>query len=137
MAVNLISSNDINITQSGSDISLDFTQNAVANKNIYSTSETRIGKWIDGKPLYRKVLTLETLNNNGETRANYDSSYLIKKFEIFVSSSSITFTLPLAGSNYINCFNEKQNHYISVQTSSDRTAFTDNYVIIEYTKTTD
>lgn len=25
-------------------------------KNIYSTSETKIGTWIDGKPLYRKVV---------------------------------------------------------------------------------
>lgn len=25
-------------------------------KNIYSTSETKIGTWIDGKPLYRKVI---------------------------------------------------------------------------------
>lgn len=40
----------------------------VDNPNDYSTTETRIGTWIDGKPLYRKVLTFEnktiTSNNN-------------------------------------------------------------------------
>lgn len=32
---------------------------------IYSTEETRIGTWIDGKPLYRKVLTLNYPSSNG------------------------------------------------------------------------
>lgn len=64
MAVNLISSNDIDITQSGSDISLNFTQNAVANKNVYSTDEVRIGTWVDGKPLYRKVIEFTTASSS-------------------------------------------------------------------------
>lgn len=59
MAVNLINSNDINITQTGNDIALGLTSSAVANKNVYSTTETRIGEW-NGKPLYRKVIILLT-----------------------------------------------------------------------------
>lgn len=31
---------------------------SVDNKNNYSTEETIIGKWIDGKPIYRKVLSI-------------------------------------------------------------------------------
>lgn len=31
----------------------------------YSTTETRIGTWIDGKPLYRKVLTLDISKSGG------------------------------------------------------------------------
>lgn len=45
-----------------------YSCNYINNLNTYSTTETRIGTWIDGKPLYRKVLTFEnkgiTSNNN-------------------------------------------------------------------------
>lgn len=45
-----------------------YSCNYINNLNTYSTTETRIGTWIDGKPLYRKVLTFEnkeiTDNNN-------------------------------------------------------------------------
>ena len=67
MAVNLIDSNDISITQTGSDITLDFTSNAVANKNVYSTTETKIGTWKDGKPLYRKVIEKQIAANTNST----------------------------------------------------------------------
>ena len=32
----------------------------VVDKNTYSTSETIVGKWIDGKPIYRKCITIST-----------------------------------------------------------------------------
>lgn len=32
---------------------------------VYSTQETRIGTWIDGKPLYRKVLETRSLSGSG------------------------------------------------------------------------
>ena len=35
----------------------DITYNIVAN-DVYSSEEQEIGTWIDGKPLYRKVITL-------------------------------------------------------------------------------
>ena len=84
MAVNLISSNDISITQTGSDIELDFTSNAVANKNIYSTSETRIGTWIDGKPLYRRIIsdTLGTTNGSWKGITITTSNYIKKVVSI-------------------------------------------------------
>lgn len=67
MAISLISSEDIDINQSGNTIDLRLTSTGVANKNIYSTTETRIGTWIDGKPLYRKVIetTAPTVTTDG------------------------------------------------------------------------
>lgn len=35
--------------------------NEVNNKFNYSTEEQVIGKWIDGKPLYRKTITFTTI----------------------------------------------------------------------------
>ncbi len=34
---------------------------------VYSTEETRIGTWIDGKPLYRRVLVAETAEKSDLT----------------------------------------------------------------------
>lgn len=111
----------------------------IEDPNTYSNTEVRIGTWFDGKPLYRKVLTVPTLPNNNEITITIDSTFIIKKFDVYVKNpaqnNNITFRLPVVGTNYINAF--IYNDKITIQTTSDRTAFTDNYVIIEYTKTTD
>ena len=105
----------------------------------YSTSEQVIGKWIDGKPLYRKVITFGALANNGNKTIPYGSSNNLIKFDIYAKNptGNYLFKVPLGGTNYINSYVEMNSHQIVVQTNSDRTNVTDNYVIIEYTKTTD
>lgn len=46
---------------------------------IYSTEETRIGTWIDGKPLYRIVLTgTFTNSNNGRIFTFTDEIYPVR-----------------------------------------------------------
>lgn len=105
MAVNLISSNDISITQTGSDISLDFTSNAVANKNVYSTSETRIGTWIDGKPIYRKIYNNVNITTSNTDLINISSlgiGSVVKIYGLIFTSSNNTFPVPLtdSSSNY-------------------------------------
>lgn len=114
-----------------------YSANYVNHINTYSNTETQIGYWFD-KPLYRKILTLPTLANNGETNVSYDSTYLIKRFEIYCENPAIAkISLNIPTNNYISSYIDYTNHRIAVQTSSDRTAFTENYAIIEYTKTTD
>lgn len=41
------------------------------NGNSYSTSETTVGKWIDGSPVYRKVFTLNSFANDGTISINH------------------------------------------------------------------
>lgn len=36
----------------------------VVDKNTYSTSETIVGKWVDGKPIYRRVFYINNPNTN-------------------------------------------------------------------------
>lgn len=107
-------------------------------EEIYSTTEQRIGTYL-GKPLYRKVLKFGALANNGETTVDYDSTYIIQQFNVYVKNptSGVKFHLPVVGTNYINAFDYIPNNRIAILTTSDRTGFTNNYVIIEYTKTTD
>lgn len=150
MAVNLISSNDISITQTGSDISLDLTQNAVADKNTYLTTEQRVGTWIDGKPLYRKVFT-DTM-----PQVASDGTYATK--QIIISSLNVEFArfenAVFIGSPYgeisinsiptLNPNAMTQGAFVDIyggalEIKSNRTiwnTFTF-YVVLEYTKTTD
>lgn len=74
-------------------------------ENVYSTEETVCGKWIDGKPIYRKVIigTLAKDNGNSLVFAN-------------VSDLNIDRAINLYG-NMI----EKQDVHIMLQTSYDGT----------------
>lgn len=41
--------------------------------DVYSTEETRIGTWIDGKPLYRRVYQITTpAEDTGDSYKTYD-----------------------------------------------------------------
>lgn len=49
----------------------------VDDPNVYSTDETKIGTWIDGRPLYRKVLqTTQNITANTETTFSHGISNL-------------------------------------------------------------
>lgn len=70
--VNLVDSSTIRVVQNSNNISL------ASNANEYSTTETVIGTWINGKPLYRKVLTANRLANNGVLTINHNIQNLEK-----------------------------------------------------------
>ena len=138
MAVNLIDSTDIKITQEDSDIKLEFTTNAVANKNIYSTTEQRIGTWTDGKPLYRKVIETTTPNDTSVgvigTLSNVNKvinlygmlSYGSQQVPLTLAYSTTVLNAILIEGNNINC-----------KVSAGAYTNCPCYVVLEYTKTTD
>jgi len=164
MAVNLIDSADIEITQTGENIQLSTTvdmqtlesnvstntsnisKNAtdIENLQTYSTSEVNTGKvWIDGKPIYRKVFNIGTLPNSTEkiytTDLNWATHTVVKIDGCAISSSGvmlpINFSNPISAAQMIGCRTTGTNT-ITVYTGIDRTNLT-GYVILEYTKTTD
>lgn len=104
----------------------------IKNGNIYSTSEVKTNKvWIDGKPIYRKVIDMGTLGNmNTETRINHNlSNYTITNISGGAFKTDNTFI-------FICGFNDEV--YVSStkviwNTKADRRAF-HGYVIIEYIK---
>lgn len=103
---------------------------------IYSTEETAIGTWIDGKTIYRKIFETGALANNG-TKAiasgvDVDSVVTLRGM---VSNGDYVSPLPYVTDNE-NCINityRKSNGNINVNTYSDRSAYS-GYVIFEYTK---
>ena len=110
-------------------------------QNNYSTSEQIIGAWIDGKPVYRKVLETGALNGTNmktiATPSGIDT--LIKCEGLLYDGDGHGYPL-----NYNNVWNLQQDigsfYYkdngISIRCYSDF-GIVKGHVIIEYTKTTD
>ena len=124
-----------------------YSANYVNGLNTYSTTETRVGTWINGKPLYRTVIQFTTATT--ETALTID-----------VSSLNIDRLVKLDGTNGTNTDTRPINFFIMFGTTSyyvsarytgasgsdpDRvlvqysTAYGGllSYLILEYTKTTD
>lgn len=107
--------------------------------NTYSTTEKRIGTWIDNKPLYRKVVYCGALLNNDTkvTEHGITNLKMIRSMEAFSNSSQGGgIPIPHAVPNS-EVFIWIDYTYVRIQSRSDRTQYTNTYVTLEYTKTTD
>ena len=110
--------------------------------STFSTTETAIGTWINGKPLYRKVVDTGTLPNNTTKSVSHGLSNLRNIIHIYGAakntSNGITFPLPFP-STQANApiYVYADNYNIIIGTATDRTVFSESYIVLEYTKTTD
>lgn len=115
--------------------------------NEFSLEEKRIGTWIDGKPLYRKVIKDETVYSNSETLQTYNIQHGIQNIDTVVGYSAImtskfyntTYTLPYfyPGDGLMHTNAEQvTKDFIRFR---NRTSWLNYnmFVVIEYTKTTD
>ena len=113
----------------------------IYNQNImnYSTSEIRIGTWIDGKPLYRKVYKTTTPSATASTQSVITlSNQNIVKIEGLFSLSS-TQKIPINfydGTNYLFTY-QSSSTALSMKTNYTNGLNKDVYITLEYTKTTD
>ena len=110
--------------------------------NTYSTTEQVVGTWIDGKPIYRKVIDTGTLPNATSKSVPTGISNLenIISFKgIAYNPNSSTF-IPLpypsvASSQTIMLYFSNGN--INFLSQYNFSIYTQSYIVIEYTKTTD
>lgn len=114
------------------------------NKSTYSTSEQKIGTWINGKPLYRKVLSVTGLSGDTKKSIAYNITNLNEIWieNGFVRSNARTVTLPMVGYNgdltqKIDIWVEKQENVVKLYSNGGWGNDWTFYVIINYTKTTD
>lgn len=117
-------------------------QDAEAQKNlVYSQEETDTGKiWIDGKKIYRKVVDCGGLLNSVLKKVPHN----LQNLKSIVNMSAIT--IDIANNKFIPLSYANISPYqisiaingdnIELGTSTDRTNFTQTFVILEYTKTT-
>lgn len=105
----------------------------------YSTTEQKIGKWINGDDLYRKVVSCGTLPNNANKDVAHGISNFGKLIKGYGYTSNGTYYLPLpfpiAGAEpttSISFF--VSSSQIRIFTGTDRRAYTETYIVLEYTK---
>lgn len=148
MAVNLINSDDITISQNGENIQLNTTvdiqtmQDGITantnditnlkNSKIYSTSELDTGeKWINGKPIYRMTLDyiIQTGTNTWHDIGTISNVETIVIKELFVIRENQI---------YLNLYNNYnfyfENNTLKEQHSSNFYEGYHLYITIEYTK---
>ena len=110
---------------------LNDVKNYVDNSNSYSTQEVKTGgTWIDGKPIYRKVLIAKNFINGGEVGwAGLESDVASLNIDACLRCFAITNG---DGSRYLQFSPDKGgfNSYWSGINSGSK-------IIMEYTKTTD
>jgi hypothetical protein len=111
-------------------------------KSTYSTTEKVVGTWIDGKPIYRKVVYYGNLPNATAKSVAHNISNLKQVITIdgvCFDGNDAYYTLPLVYRGSDSSYNVQTNVNstdIRMASSQDRSSFTA-YIIIEYTKTTD
>ena len=117
--------------------------NTLNEERSYSTSEVNTGKkWIDGKPIYRKVVDCGALPNNTSKTVNHN----ISNFGELVSMNAhakqvingVTYYLPIPyGSAADPAIIYISSVGVVLSNIQNQTSWTDTRVTLEYTKTTD
>ena len=113
--------------------------NEINDKFNYSTEEQRIGKWIDGKPIYRKVITT-TVNASGSISTGISHmDWLVRAMGTALMKDGNVF-LPLNFYNGATGWNSFHvlGHGSAIQYQRGTSYEVQRtYFILEYTKTTD
>ena len=107
-------------------------------KEVYSTNETVIGTWINGKPLYRKVITGGTDGAQQSIHASVTEKII--KIEGMVHSTNDGWTIPVNYADSATSASTFIRHDGSIMlevTSFNKNIVNTYEIIIEYTKTTD
>lgn len=116
---------------------------------VYSTEETVIGTWIDGKPLYRKAVTIENVS-----ASNIDNSIFSLPQECIIQKWDGWLNTPMADYSYMRyplnynrsnldhqnedwvCVSAVNNELYIAADPLNKHGLTI-FVILEYTKTSD
>ncbi len=131
--------NDINLNQMQDNIKSAMVE--LDNKYIYSSNEEIIvGEWIDGRPVYRKVINCETLPNATSKYVYHrieNIDFIISDSGFAVDNSGNRVDIPYLSSDGFNSsiYVSSNRSYISLETKIDRTRFANTYIILIYVKT--
>lgn len=123
---------------------LNDAKNYINSANSYSTDEVKTGgKWIDGKPIYRKVVDFGALPNATIKVVSFDNinaDTFVKIEGVAMNSNSNAITIPFTDTTLatqsISVFVNSTS--ISIEAGSvNRSDYNKCYITLEYTKTTD
>lgn len=132
-------------TQKESDTDV-YSCNYVNELVTYSTEEQSVGKWINNKPIYRKIITTNGLSSNAVESTPYnisnaDQVWIENAFGVSTGSSRVV-TLPMVGYNgnltdKCDIWVEKSEGVIKMFSNSGWGNDWTFYIILNYTKTID
>ena len=128
-------SNPVDVVQDGNMHAV--TSNAVADTISYSTDEVKTGgKWIDGKPIYRKTLVFTNITLTGTPTQIGTTDIPINSI---IKTEDVVFEneVALAGSLHKAVYIEYSGKIYAYQNLASTTTGWNIYYTIEYTKTTD
>lgn len=109
-----------------------------AYQDIYSTTEVKTNKvWIDGKPIYKKVIVDTTPTHNEEILSNVDNLISLSGFVLWNNSTKYMFPFILPTGNIYVSARLLSTNKIALDVIGATTELTSISAIIEYTKTTD
>ena len=136
--------NALTLTQKAMYSIVNFTDDSPSSyEDIYSTNEVKTNKvWIDGKPIYRKVIDIGNLPNATTKFISHNITNLGKVIRLygFANDSTNTdhITLPFVDNNNSATYNTSLRalaSHIVLSTLGELQGFS-GYAVIEYTKTT-
>ena len=116
-----------------------FMKNTYSADSVYSTDEMIIGRWIDGKPLYRKVVQGNITSKNQSlfvVNANVETMISIRGYDFSNGIYYFPFNYTQDGSTQKAIFYKKDTDTIEFRSNSSESGEVF-VVILEYTKTTD
>lgn len=118
--------------------SCDYVNNNVG-KEVYSTNEQVIGTWIDGKPLYRKVIqgTTPAMNDTILTDILSNVSYCRIVYCILNNIRPYTYYCRTYNATTTALDFVVQNNTLSMRALTNEVAQNSFILTVEYTKTTD
>lgn len=108
---------------------------SISVENVYSIEETRIGTWIDGKPLYRQIMSYR-MNSQGSGVTEFStnlSADMFSRCDVFSFYNDAKIVVPNLYSEIIL----RQNSIAVYNSGTSTLNGTTILFILEYTKTTD
>ena len=102
----------------------------------YSTEERRIGTWIDGKPVYRKVFKFTSSSSVNDWKSFGDASYVDELVSMRGILHGAVYNVPTAIpdlATYLSVVSEQFALYVTLNSYTNSPCM----CIVEYTKTTD
>lgn len=106
--------------------------------NVYSTDETVVGRWIDGKKIYRKVINYNmTTTSASIDLSSYNIDTMISQtgFNIQTSGNVTNIPIYVEANDYVFTFYRSTTNVFELRCGN--TTYGLFKIIIEYTKTTD
>lgn len=138
--------NEIKAVVNNNDDDMTTISTNLTNATTYSTTETVVGKWIGGKPIYKKTIVNNPTTYGEQVRidlniSNPDLVWVDKSNSFLISNGGATFCGIGADGNQEYWFDVRQiapsKEYLYCTVGESIYSNSTIYVTINYTKTTD